>query len=124
LSRIMLAIQTVLSAHDDLDTMIFDEVDTGISGSAAQKVGLKLHEVSRYAQVICITHLAQIACLADYHLLIQKQVTENKTYTQVIPLSKEAQIKEIARMIGGQAITPLLLQNAQEMIDSAKQLKS
>ncbi|MEI3551101.1 MAG: DNA repair protein RecN [Acutalibacteraceae bacterium] len=124
LSRIMLAIQTVLSAHDDLDTMIFDEVDTGISGSAAQKVGLKLHEVSRYAQVICITHLAQIACLADYHLLIQKQVTENKTYTQVIPLSKEAQTKEIARMIGGQAITPLLLQNAQEMIDSAKQLKS
>lgn len=123
LSRIMLAIQTVLSAHDDLGTMIFDEVDTGISGSAAQKVGLKLHEVSKYAQVICITHLAQIACLADYHLLIQKQVTENKTYTQVIPLSKDGQTKEIARMIGGQAITPLLLQNAQEMIDSAKQLK-
>ena len=120
----MLAIQTVLSAHDDLDTMIFDEVDTGISGSAAQKVGLKLHEVSKYAQVICITHLAQIACLADYHLLIQKQVTNHKTYTQVIPLSKEAQTKEIARMIGGEAITPLLLQNAQEMIDSAKQLKS
>lgn len=124
LSRIMLAIQTVLSAHDDLDTMIFDEVDTGISGSAAQKVGLKLHEVSKYAQVICITHLAQIACLADYHLLIQKQVTNHKTYTQVIPLSKEAQTKEIARMIGGSAITPLLLQNAQEMIDSAKQLKA
>lgn len=124
LSRIMLAIQTVLSAHDDLDTMIFDEVDTGISGSAAQKVGLKLHEVSKYAQVICITHLAQIACLADYHLLIQKQVTNHKTYTQVIPLSKEAQTKEIARMIGGEAITPLLLQNAQEMIDSAKQLKA
>ncbi len=123
LSRIMLAIQTVLSAHDDLGTMIFDEVDTGISGSAAQKVGLKLHEVSKYAQVICITHLAQIACLADYHLLIQKQVTENKTYTQVIPLSKDGQTKEIARMIGGQAITPLLLQNAQEMIDSAKQRK-
>ena len=124
LSRIMLAIQTVLSAHDDLDTMIFDEVDTGISGSAAQKVGLKLHEVSKYAQVICITHLAQIACLADYHLLIQKQVTNHKTYTQVIPLSKEAQTKEIARMIGGETITPLLLQNAQEMIDSAKQLKA
>lgn len=124
LSRIMLAIQTVLSAHDDLDTMIFDEVDTGISGSAAQKVGLKLHEVSRYAQVICITHLAQIACLADYHLLIQKQVTENKTYTQVIPLNQDGQTKEIARMIGGEAITPLLLQNAQEMIDSAKQLKA
>ena len=123
LSRIMLAIQTVLSAHDDLGTMIFDEVDTGISGSAAQKVGLKLHEVSKYAQVICITHLAQIACLADYHLLIQKQVTNHKTYTQVIPLSKDGQTKEIARMIGGQAITPLLLQNAQEMIDSAKQLK-
>lgn len=123
LSRIMLAIQTVLSAHDDLDTMIFDEVDTGISGSAAQKVGLKLHEVSKHAQVICITHLAQIACLADYHLLIQKQVTENKTYTQVIPLNAEGQKQEIARMIGGEAITPLLLQNAQEMIDSAKQLK-
>lgn len=124
LSRIMLAIQTVLSAHDDLDTMIFDEVDTGISGSAAQKVGLKLHEVSKHAQVICITHLAQIACLADYHLLIQKQVTENKTYTQVIPLNQDGQTKEIARMIGGEAITPLLLQNAQEMIDSAKQLKA
>ena len=124
LSRIILAIQTVLSAHDDLDTMIFDEVDTGISGSAAQKVGLKLHEVSKHAQVICITHLAQIACLADYHLLIQKQVTENKTYTQVIPLNQDGQTKEIARMIGGEAITPLLLQNAQEMIDSAKQLKA
>ena len=124
LSRIMLAIQTVLSAHDDLDTMIFDEVDTGISGSAAQKVGLKLHEVSKHAQVICITHLAQIACLADYHLLIQKQVTENKTYTQVIPLNQDGQTKEIARMIGGEAITPLLLQNAQEMFDSAKQLKA
>ena len=124
LSRIMLAIQTVLSSHDDLDTMIFDEVDTGISGSAAQKVGLKLHEVSKHAQVICITHLAQIACLADYHLQIQKQVTDKKTYTQVIPLSKDGQTKEIARMIGGEAITPLLLQNAQEMIDSAKQLKS
>ncbi len=123
LSRIMLAIQTVLSAHDDLDTMIFDEVDTGISGSAAQKVGLKLHEVSKHAQVICITHLAQIACLADYHLLIQKQVKENKTYTQVIPLDKEGQKQEIARMIGGEAITPLLLQNAQEMIDAAKDLK-
>lgn len=123
LSRIMLAIQTVLSAHDDLDTMIFDEVDTGISGSAAQKVGLKLHEVSKHAQVICITHLAQIACLADYHLLIQKQVKENKTYTQVIPLDKEGQKQEIARMIGGEVITPLLLQNAQEMIDAAKDLK-
>ena len=78
LSRIMLAIQTVLSAHDDLDTMIFDEVDTGISGSAAQKVGLKLHEVSKHAQVICITHLAQIACLADYHLLIQNRLQKIK----------------------------------------------
>ena len=102
MSRIMLAIQTVLSAHDDLDTMIFDEVDTGISGSAAQKVGLKLHEVSRYAQVICITHLAQIALFGRLSSSDSKQVTENKTYTQVIPLSKEAQIKEIARMIGGQ----------------------
>ncbi len=123
LSRIMLAIQTVLSSHDDLDTMIFDEVDTGISGGAAQKVGRKLWEVSKYAQVICITHLAQIACLADRHFLIEKQVRDNKTYTQVVPLDTEHKMREIARMIGGEAITPLLLENAREMLEAAKQSK-
>ncbi len=120
LSRIMLAIQTVLAARDELDTMIFDEIDTGISGGAAQKVGLKLYEVSQNAQIICITHLAQIASLADHHLLIQKQVKNNRTYTEVFPLNYENRKYEIARMIGGETITPLLLQNAEEMIQSAK----
>ena len=123
LSRIMLAMQTVLTAHDDLDTMIFDEVDTGISGSAAQKVGQKLHQVAQHAQVICITHLPQIACLADHHFLIQKRVENGKTYTQVLPLTEQERCREIARMIGGQDITPLLLENAKEMIDAAKRFK-
>ena len=102
--------------------MVFDEVDTGISGSAAQKVGQKLHQVAENAQVICITHSPQIACLADYHLLIQKQVRQGKTYTEIQPLDRTGRINAIARMIGGENITPLLLQNAQEMLNSAKHL--
>lgn len=122
LSRIMLAMQTVLCVYDELRTMVFDEVDTGISGSAAQKVGQKLHQVAENAQVICITHSPQIACLADYHLLIQKQVRQGKTYTEIQPLDRTGRINAIARMIGGENITPLLLQNAQEMLNSAKHL--
>lgn len=119
LSRIMLAIKTVLSGQDEIDTLIFDEVDTGISGSAAQKVGMKLREVAKDRQVICVTHLAQIASLADSHFLIQKQTKKEKTYTEVSPLDFEGRKHELARIMGGAEITELMLQNAEEMLRMA-----
>ncbi len=120
LSRIMLAIKTVLAGKDDIDTLIFDEVDTGISGSAAQKVGLKLREVSGNRQVICVTHLAQIAALAHTQYLIKKHVQANKTYTDVIQLDYDGRKQELARIMGGAQITPLMLENAAEMLDMAQ----
>ena len=120
LSRIMLSIKTVLEGKDDIDTLIFDEVDTGISGSAAQKVGLKLHEVSGHRQVICVTHLAQIAALADTQYLIKKHVQDHKTYTNVIQLDYDGRKQELARIMGGSQITPLMLENAAEMLDMAQ----
>ncbi|QEY34085.1 DNA repair protein RecN [Caproiciproducens galactitolivorans] len=120
LSRIMLAIKTVLADKDDIDTLIFDEVDTGVSGSAAQKVGLKLREVSRNRQVICVTHLPQIAALANTQYLIKKHVKDNKTFTNVTELDFEGRKQELARIMGGSQITPLLLQNAEEMLEMAQ----
>ena len=120
LSRIMLAIKTVLAGKDNIDTLIFDEVDTGISGSAAQKVGLKLREVSGNRQVICVTHLAQIAALADTQYLIKKHVEDNKTFTDVTQLSTDGRKQELARIMGGAQITPLMLENAAEMLEMAQ----
>ena len=119
LSRIMLAIKTVLADIDDIDTMIFDEVDTGISGRAAHKVGVKLHEISRRRQIICITHLAQMAAQADYHLLIRKNVSGGRTYTSVTPLDFEQRKHELARINGGDEITETMLRTAEEMLNSA-----
>ena len=116
LSRIMLAINTVLSDTAVTQTQIFDEIDTGISGEAANKVGLKLRTVSKNAQVICVTHLAQIAALADNHLYIVKKEENNRTFTEVFPLLHEARTREIARIIGGDDITPLKLRMAEEML--------
>lgn len=121
LSRMMLAIKNVLSDSDIAETLIFDEVDAGISGSAAQKVGLKLKSLSKAKQVICVTHQAQIAALADNHYLISKTVKENKTYTLVTPLEFEQRKQELARIIGGVHITQLTLQHAEEMLNSAKE---
>lgn len=120
LSRIMLAIKTVLAGSDHIATLIFDEIDTGISGSAAQKVGLKLREVSRTRQVICVTHLAQIAALANAHFLIKKHVEHARTYTNVTALDHEGRKRELARIMGGAEITELLLQNAEEMLRLAE----
>ncbi len=121
LSRVMLAIKSVLADADAIDTLIFDEIDTGISGRAAQKVGIKLQEAAQTAvqgrrrQVLCVTHLAQIAARGDHHYLIEKSVSGERTYTQVTRLDKEARKHEIARIIGGE-VTAATLQAAEEML--------
>lgn len=116
LSRMMLAITNVLAKNNIVETMIFDEVDTGISGSASQKVGYKLKALSDTRQVLCITHQAQIACLADEHFLIKKHTENNRTYTNVTPLDFEQRKYELARIIGGVSITDLTLKHAEEML--------
>lgn len=119
LSRMMLAIKTVLADKDIIDTLIFDEVDTGISGSAAEKVGLKLREVSKSRQVLCVTHQAQIAALADCHFLIKKQVEQGRTFTGVTPLDEEGRVSELARIIGGVNITEAALSHARDMLKNS-----
>ncbi len=119
LSRMMLAIKNVLADKDNIDTLIFDEVDTGISGSAAQKVGLKLKEVSSSRQVLCVTHLAQIAALADSHYKIRKSVENGKTFTEVNTLDHTGRRDELARIIGGVEITKATLDYAEEMLSAA-----
>ena len=116
----MLAITNVIASHNIVSTMIFDEVDTGISGSASQKVGYKLKALSETRQVICITHQAQIAALADTHFLIKKNVENNRTFTQVSELSFEDRVRELARIIGGVSITELTLKHAEEMLLQSK----
>ena len=116
----MLAIKTVMADHDEIDTLIFDEIDTGISGRTAQKVSEKMAVISKNHQLLCITHLPQIAAMADNHFIIEKTVKRDKTITSVRELSKEAQIEEIARMLGGVSITETTLQNARDMKEFAK----
>ncbi len=116
LSRIMLAVKTVLAKNDDIATLIFDEIDTGVSGDASRKIGLKLKEVSASAQVICVTHSAQIAAFADRHLFISKAVENGHTFTKVTPLDLEARQRELARIMGGNRVTQALLQSAREML--------
>ncbi len=120
LSRIMLAIKNALAEKDGVPTLIFDEVDTGVSGRAAQKIGRKLKSVAKHRQVICVTHLAQIAALADTHFLIRKEFTSEKTFTKVHKLDFEGRKQEIARIIGTDQITELTLQNAEEMLKQGK----
>lgn len=116
LSRIMLAIKNVLAENDDIPTLIFDEIDTGISGRAAQKVGVKLAEIAEKRQVLCVTHLAQIAAQADNHLLIEKTSDESRTYTKIHSLDFEERKREIARIISGDSDSDLTLQSAEELI--------
>ena len=118
LARIMLAMKNVLAEQDQVATLIFDEVDTGVSGRAAQRVAEKLRTVARNKQVLCVTHLPQLAALADTHLLIAKQERGGRTYTTVIPLDREGRKRELARIIGGANITETTLKSAQEMLDA------
>lgn len=115
ISRIMLAIKTVLADTDDIDTLIFDEIDTGVSGRAAQKIGNKLKQVAANRQVICVTHLAQIAAQADRHILIEKQINGSNTYTHLKTLDYNGRKKELARIIGTE-VTEKTLQTAAEML--------
>ena len=117
LSRIMLAIKNIISYNDTIGTLIFDEIDTGVSGRASQKIGLKLKSVSKNTQVICVTHSAQIASNADEHFLIQKKFNDNKTFTCVTPLDFEGRKQELARIMGGLEITDALLQSAEELLN-------
>ena len=116
LARIMLALKNVLARQDQIPTLIFDEVDTGVSGRAAQKVAEKLRNVAVDKQVLCVTHLPQLAAMASTHLLITKQERDNRTYTSVLPLDKKGRTYELARMIGGATITETTLKSAEEML--------
>ena len=123
LSRIMLALKTVLAETDDIPTLIFDEIDTGISGRTAQKVAEKLDIISGGHQVICITHLPQIAAMADRHFVIQKEAREGRNETEIRPLSGENSLSELTRLLGGARITEAVLQNAREMKELAQKEK-
>ncbi len=122
LSRVMLAIKSVLLGRDPVSTMIFDEIDTGISGYTAGKVGTQLKRVAENRQVICVTHLAQIAAMADTHLLIEKKAEKDRTFTSVSPLSYEQRINEIARIMSGAQMTENLYNSAKELLDRSKQI--
>ena len=118
LARIMLAMKNVLAEQDKVNTLIFDEVDTGVSGRAAQKVAEKLKSVARSKQVLCVTHLPQLAAMGDTHLLIAKGERDGRTYTTVTPLDLEGRKRELARIIGGASITETTLKSAEEMLRS------
>lgn len=122
LSRIMLAIKNVIAEKEDIPTMIFDEVDTGVSGRAAQKIGVKLRQVSKSRQVLCVTHLSQIAVMADNHLLIEKTNHDDSTYTNVYRLDHDQRVSEIARILGGEHITQTTLDNAAEQLDGQEKI--
>ena len=123
LSRIMLAIKTVLADSDDIPTLIFDEIDTGISGRTAQKVSEKLMLIAKSHQVICITHLPQIAAMADSHFEIAKSASQGRTITTIRLLDRQASVEELARLLGGARITEAVLKNAGEMKELADRTK-
>ena len=123
LARIMLALKNVLAEGDQIGTLVFDEVDTGVSGRAAQKVAEKMAQVARGKQVLCVTHLPQIAAMADTHFSVQKGEREGRTYTRLERLDRSQRREELARLIGGTSITPSLLESAEELLRQAEQQK-
>ncbi len=121
LSRIMLAIKSVMAKRDEIETLIFDEIDVGISGRTAQKVSEKMAVIGRGHQVICITHLAQIAAMADHHFLIEKATHGGDTKTEIRKLNEQESVTELARILGGAKITDTVRKSAVEMKELAKQ---
>ena len=124
MSRIMLAIKSVLSDTDSVETLIFDEIDTGVSGRAAQKIAEKMGMLAAKRQLLCITHLAQIAAMADYHYLIEKNSDEDSTRTTVRLVEGDERMEELARITGGVRVTELTLGAAREMLEMADAYKS
>lgn len=124
LSRIMLALKTIFSSHQGITSIIFDEVDTGVSGRVAQAIGEKIYQISVGSQVLSITHLPQVAAMSDHHILIKKEVKDNRTKTILSKLTEEGRIGELARMISGAQITTATEQHAKEMLQSAAELKN
>ena len=120
LARIMLSMKNVLAEKDAVDTLIFDEVDTGVSGRAAQRIAEKLKSLAKHKQVLCVTHLPQLAALADTHMLIAKSEHDGRTYTTVTPLDRKGRAMELARIIGGAHITETTLKSAEEMLSAGE----
>ena len=123
LSRIMLALKTVLAAQDQIESLIFDEIDTGISGRTAQAVSQRLYRIGAARQVLCITHLPQIAAMADHHYLLEKESDGTRTRTRIREISGEEIVGELGRLIGGSVITEGVLKTAREMKRLADELK-
>ena len=123
LSRIMLALKCAFAEHDRVESMVFDEIDTGVSGVAAQRVGEKIGQLSRTRQILCITHLPQIAAVADTHFAISKEEKNGRTYTSVTPLDRAGRVRELARLHGGDAVTETTLRSAEEQLAAAERLK-
>nr|WGD74991.1 DNA repair protein RecN [Bacillus subtilis] len=124
LSRVMLAIKSIFSSQQDVTSIIFDEVDTGVSGRVAQAIAEKIHKVSIGSQVLCITHLPQVVAMADTHLYIAKELKDGRTTTRVKPLSKQEKVAEIGRMIAGVEVTDLTKRHAKELLKQADQVKT
>ena len=120
----MLAMKNVFAENDSVGTMIFDEIDTGVSGIAAQRVAEKLYTVSKGKQVMCVTHLPQIAAMADSHYLIAKHERDGRTYTQVTELDREGRRRELARLHGGDFVTDTTLASAEEQMTAAESFKA
>jgi len=123
LARIMLALKNVLAENETIGTLVFDEVDTGVSGRAAQKVAEKLAQVSRRKQVLCVTHLPQLAAMADVHFSVEKGERNGRTYTSVVRLDREQRKQELARLTGGAKVTKAMLAGAEELIDAAEEYR-
>ncbi|NCC68163.1 MAG: hypothetical protein EOM14_08230 [Clostridia bacterium] len=123
LSRIMLAMKNVFSQRDTVETLVFDEIDSGVSGIAAQRVGEKLAQLSRGKQVLCVTHLPQIAAMADTHFRIEKSEKGERTYTQVTALDRQGRARELARLHGGENISDITLRSAEEQLMAADSFK-
>ena len=124
LARIMLAMKNVLSEQDQVGTMVFDEVDTGVSGRAAQKVAEKMARISRKKQVLCVTHLPQLAAMADTHFSVEKGEANGRTFTRVQRLDRRQRQMELARLTGGSHVTETMLQGAEELLSQAEKFRA
>ena len=124
LSRIMLALKKIFAKHDNIDTVIFDEIDTGVSGRVAQAIAEKMYQISEATQVLCITHLPQVAAMSDHHLLIQKLEKQNRTSTVINELTQNEKIEELGRMMTGAKLTETAIEHSEELLDLTKKFKT